>query len=77
MKIDINEFRVHKKIIVEKYLESGIDYVSLYSAVAMVPVISLYCYLREEFPLDTELTTRINSLILFYGYTEVIGEIYS
>jgi hypothetical protein len=73
MKINIDEFRVHEPLILKQYEKDGLNSVSLYAATAMVPVIALFCFIREEHP-SSELDRRINALVEFYEYTEVLGE---
>jgi hypothetical protein len=73
MKINIDEFRVHEPLILKQYAKDGLNSVSLYAATAMVPVIALLVFIREVYP-SVELDKRINTLIGFYGYTEVLGE---
>jgi len=73
MKINVNEFRVHEPLIIKHFSQFGIDSIGLYAATAMVPVIALYVYIREVYPSE-ELDRRVNVLIEFYGYTEVLGE---
>lgn len=73
MKINIDEFRVHEPLILKQYEKDGLDSVSLYAATAMVPVIALLIFIREIHP-SSELDRRINVLIEFYGYTEVLDE---
>lgn len=73
MKINIDEFRVHESLILKQYAKDGLNSVSLYAATAMVPVIALFCFIREKHP-SSELDRRINVLVDFYEYTEVLGE---
>ena len=73
MKINIDEFRVHEPLILKQYEKDGLNSVSLYAATAMVPVIALFIFIREVYP-SVELDRRINVLVDFYEYTEVLGE---
>ena len=76
MKININDFRVHEKDAIAQYEKFGIDSLSLYSAVSSCPIIAVYYYIKE-FTNDEnekkELEKRINGLVEFYRYDEVLN----
>ena len=72
MKFKIGAYRqAHEKFVKERYLEDGIDSLSLYCAVGFCPVLAAYLYCKEVDPDNPELTRRIESVKLFYGITEV------
>lgn len=74
MKFNKKPYRTNKPELVKHFQESGIDYVSFYCSVSTCPAIAAYSYLLEEFPDDLNLQNRLEKLMMFYGYKEVIDE---
>ena len=73
MKFKVGQYRqAHEKFIKERYLEAGINSLSLYCAVSFCPVLAAYWYCKELDSENEELTKRIQNVMLFYGITEVI-----
>lgn len=72
MKFKVGTYRqAHEKFVQERYLEDGINSLSLYCAVSFCPVLAAYWYCREVDKDNAELTERIENVKLFYGITEV------
>jgi hypothetical protein len=68
----IGPFRqAHEKFVKERYQDLGIDSLALYCAVSLCPVIAAYTYCKEIDPDNSELTRRIESVMLFYGIEKV------
>jgi len=63
--------QAHEKFVKERYLEDGINAISLYCAVSFCPVLAAYWYCREVDSENPELTKRIENVKLFYGVREV------
>lgn len=72
MKFKIGTYRqAHEKFVRQRYLEDGINSLSLYSAVSFCPILAAYIYCLEIDPGNYELTKRVENVKLFYGITEV------
>ena len=74
MKINIDEFNVHKEYVEAQYLKSGVSSLSLYSSTSSCPILAVYYFAleicKEE---DKELIGKsIKSVIEFYGYDLII-----
>lgn len=77
MKININDFLVHKDLAISQYKKFGIDCLALYSATSVCPIIAVYKFVRDSLEKDSpdyiEITRRIKSVQEFYRYNKVIG----
>lgn len=72
MKFKVGAYRLaHEKFVRERYLEDGMNSLSLYCAVSFCPVLAAYWYCQEIDPENKELTKRIENVKLFYGIEEV------
>jgi hypothetical protein len=72
MKFKIGQFRqAHEQFVKERFLADGIDSIAFYCAVSACPVLAAYHYCREVDPDNSELTRRIESVMIFYGIDEV------
>lgn len=61
----------HQATVIEFYEKDGINSLAMYCACSLCPVLAAYWFCREKYPADLELTRRIDSVMLFYGTSEV------
>lgn len=75
MIVDLNHYLVNKPFIQNWYAEHGKDnpreVVSLFAPATHCPVIVLAFYISESVGFIPELVLQIESLIKFYGYTQI------
>lgn len=67
---DPEDYRSRKKqIIKELRLETkGIEYVTEYASTAMIPLVAIYTFIKEEYPeLVPECDRKMTALREFYG----------
>lgn len=77
MQIDVGIYYRQKKPTIDWFYSQGkenVDYtVSVLSSATMVPCLVLCVWLGEEVGFDDSLIDKINGLIKFYGYTEILN----
>tara|TARA_R100001086_G_scaffold220940_1_gene137960 strand:+ start:144 stop:377 length:234 start_codon:yes stop_codon:yes gene_type:complete len=73
MKININEYRVCKPLVLKAYEKGGILEVSFQIGGIGCPLIAAYYYCVEEYGMTEGLQKKINSLTKFYGYSKIEG----
>jgi hypothetical protein len=72
MKFKLSPYRnAHEKYVKERYLQDGINSISLYCAVSFCPVLAAYIFCKEIDGNNPELTKRIENVKIFYGVEEV------
>lgn len=78
MKIDINKYRSSKEIVQRWYLTKGNDDLNQAIPTAAcftgIPCLVIIFYLADILGWDDFLVDRANSLIDFYGYTEILNK---
>ncbi len=77
MKLDLDKYRVNRKYIQEEYRrgneKSVTKVISSIGAGIHCPLLALAFFLAETETYSPELVKMIDSLIKFYGYTEISG----
>lgn len=76
MIVDINKYIINKKFIQEWFLENGEEMglsVSIMANSTMVPCVVCAFWIGEAAGWPTEMKSKIERLVKFYGYTEIIG----
>jgi hypothetical protein len=78
MRIDLNHFSVHRKPVQDWYRNNTHiemkDAVSMWAYGTQCPCICIAFYLCEEFGYTEEMVKKINTLIKFYDYRQILGQ---
>lgn len=78
MKIDLNKYAINKKPVQKWYkehAEEGVNKsIGILGSSVHCPFICLAFYLAEDIGFTEELIQTIDSLIKFYGYTDIQGQ---
>lgn len=78
MKVDITKYEANKAAIQRWYRSKGqgnlVDFIPMVSCSTMVPCIVVAFYLAEIIGFTPDMISYIQSLIAFYGYTQIVGK---
>lgn len=81
MKIDINKYRCNlswiENLFEKEKQKYDFDYMKTsteLAAVSHIPLIAILCFYGEIYGFNKDLIDKIESIIKFYGYTEIIGK---
>ena len=72
MKINIDEYRKNKPVVIKTYEEKGFEAVQFMCAITGIPNIAAYCYILEEYD-DKDAEEGIKRLTKYYMYSNVEG----
>ena len=71
MKVNCKDYETSKQFILRIYDKDGYKAMSFVSAITGVPLVVILTWIGDTYGYSEELNKHIESLVQFYGYTEI------